>query len=126
MPDMTSSERSALEEEYMRLREEHRDLDAVIEALAPEIELHVAFLGPMFLANEFGVGGLGGDRGSSGEECYCEFGVGLHGGGVFGGCLVATPIEHRSCQTVFPRRRGGKRVTISSRVPKVGGGDFRL
>ena len=33
MPDMTSSERSALEEEYQRLREEHRDLDAVIEAL---------------------------------------------------------------------------------------------
>ena len=33
MPDMTSSERSALEEEYLRLREEHRDLDAVIEAL---------------------------------------------------------------------------------------------
>ena len=33
MPDMTLSERSALEEEYQRLREEHRDLDAVIEAL---------------------------------------------------------------------------------------------
>ena len=33
MHDMTSSERSALEEEYLRLREEHRDLDAVIEAL---------------------------------------------------------------------------------------------
>ena len=33
MPDMTSSERTALEEEYLRLREEHRDLDAVIEAL---------------------------------------------------------------------------------------------
>ena len=33
MPDMTSSERSALEVEYQRLREEHRDLDAVIEAL---------------------------------------------------------------------------------------------
>ena len=33
MPDMTTSERSALEEEYLRLREEHRDLDAVIEAL---------------------------------------------------------------------------------------------
>ena len=33
MPDMTTSERSAFEEEFVRLREEHRDLDAVIEAL---------------------------------------------------------------------------------------------
>ncbi len=33
MSDMTTNERSALEEEFLRLREEHRDLDAVIEAL---------------------------------------------------------------------------------------------
>ncbi len=33
MSDMTTNERSALEEEFVRLREEHRDLDAVIEAL---------------------------------------------------------------------------------------------
>jgi len=33
MPEMTTSERSALEAEFVRLREEHRDLDAVIEAL---------------------------------------------------------------------------------------------
>jgi hypothetical protein len=33
MPDMTTNDRAALEEEYQRLREEHRNLDAVIEAL---------------------------------------------------------------------------------------------
>ncbi len=33
MSDMTTNERSALEDEFVRLREEHRDLDAVIEAL---------------------------------------------------------------------------------------------
>jgi hypothetical protein len=33
MPEMTTSERSALEAEFARLREEHRDLDAAIEAL---------------------------------------------------------------------------------------------
>jgi hypothetical protein len=33
MPDLPTTERSALEEEYVRLREEHRDLDAVIDAL---------------------------------------------------------------------------------------------
>ncbi len=30
---MTTNDRAALEEEYQRLREEHRNLDAVIEAL---------------------------------------------------------------------------------------------
>ena len=33
MPDMTTNDRAALEEEYQRLREEHRNIDAVIEAL---------------------------------------------------------------------------------------------
>jgi len=33
MPDMTTNDRAALEEEYQRLREEHRTLAAVIEAL---------------------------------------------------------------------------------------------
>jgi len=33
MPDMTTNDRAALKEEYQRLREEHRNLNAVIEAL---------------------------------------------------------------------------------------------
>ena len=33
MSDMTTTDQSALEGEFTRLREEHRDLDAAIEAL---------------------------------------------------------------------------------------------
>ena len=60
--------------------------DAIVEALAPEIELHIALLGPMFLADEFGLGGL--RRGGHGDASGGDGGAGDEGaaGGVVKFC----------------------------------------